>query len=212
MNTTNRPSPPTTVGNLGANHDLLDELMAAEQASRQRVIDSLVAGIELCHIPELERTDAARVLLEATYPDFLHDGQVDLSIPFQILTREFSIAPEKAALPCILYLLSVDDHGYEVVLPRDIQSLRDSDALVDQAEKLLREQGGYSKKLSEVTARTRDPTPRVQPLEPPTTPALRIQPSGAQGRDGKSAQVFTSLLTWGMLAALGTLAALALWR
>ncbi len=126
---------------------------------RKRVIDSLLAAVEMAALKQIKDTDTIRYLLRSWYKDFFKDNTVDLTLFHRAMNGEEGMTPDDAAMPCLIYLAARGAHGYEVKLPQEVESRPDLKAMLTKAERQIAIRGGFQRLFEEVQARTPPPDP-----------------------------------------------------
>jgi uncharacterized protein (TIGR02266 family) len=187
------------------------ELSPAEQ--KKRVVDCLVASLHIANVGDAAESDTLRYLLESWYTDFFKANEVDLSMLWNTLMAEEEVSVEQAALPLIVFAETQRNHGYGFVLPEALDNFAGKDQLTQLAWRRIRAHGGFTRVLTQVSAKQKiqpvsAPAPKPAPKPKATKKAKAIPKQGKRAKTRERAPASAAKKAVGVVLLLAAAAAL----
>ena len=145
---------------------------------RKRVVDSLIAAVELANLEAVPDTALIHSLLTSWFKDFFSGNTVDLDMMHRLLCGEEGITRKDVARICIIYSMARSFHGFEVKLPRIVKKRHDLATLVIASGEILYDGERYQRLFHEVSARQVPADPLE--LDQAPKPAPRPKPREAK--------------------------------
>ncbi len=121
---------------------------------RKRVVDSLIAAVELVNLKDLRDTAPIQTMLSRGFEGYFAGNAVDLSMMHELLLAQRRISRKDIARICVVYSVARDFHKFEVKLPREVKERPDLPSMVIAAGELLFDRESYRRRLAEVSSRS----------------------------------------------------------